>query len=154
MFDLSTPTATNITIVADNTVFNVTEPDEGENTTVTTCFTTTIEEPLMNEAVFGFRESLDSTASIGSDLIISPPFLTLPANMNGTFTRCITFEVIGDDTVEFDEEAVLEVTPVVGVTNVVFEQGADLVRISISEDDGKCPAISAKKCTFTYIQHS
>lgn len=122
--------------------FNITELDEGENITVTVCFSAIVSEVLNRDAVFEFVDTSNESvaiASLYSDFIygFSPRLLTVPRNFTGLFQRCLDFIVLGDDLIEFDEVIALVVQPLNGIDSVVYPLNSESLRINIFDNDGQ-----------------
>ena len=121
--------------------FNVTEPDEGQNTAVRVCFSAQVAVALGREALFGFLNvnTPMEMASPDYDFVygFSPRFLIIPADLTGTFQKCVNFIVLGDDMVEPDEVIARDIAPLNPLDRVEYPPGSNSVRINILDNDGK-----------------
>ena len=121
---------------------NVTEPDIGQSTTVTGCFSVNLTQPrTMNHSFELFVLSPNSTASLGSDFFPSLPFLTIPAaDFNeSVYTTCVDIIIVfGDSLAEVSpgyEVVVYAIRPLAPQDGVVYPQDRDSVVIYIYEGD-------------------
>ena len=121
--------------------FDITEPDEGQNVTVRVCFSAQVAVALGREALFGFLNVSTSMemASPDYDFVygFSPHFLIIPANLTGTFQKCVNFIVLGDDMVEPDEVIARDIAPLNPLDRVEYPSGSNSLRIYIADNDGK-----------------
>ncbi len=115
---------------------NIFEPDAGDNSTVTACFSADISLPITSDAIFDFSISPISTADEFNDYIILggpfffSPSLVIPSGFNGSFFTCIDALILGDNELEGIEVAVFEVQPRSPRDLVIFPLGSTL-RITI-----------------------
>ena len=119
---------------------NVTEPDVGQTTTVTGCFSASLTQPRMMSHFFEFVLSPDSTASLGADFFPNiSSILTIPASFNESlFSACVDFIILGDNIPENSPEvAVYTIRPLALPDSVVYSQGRDSLVINIFDNDGK-----------------
>jgi hypothetical protein len=134
----------NVTLVLKTAEFNVTEPDDGNNVTVTLCFSAEVNEPLDRSAVFGLSNITDTNtsmprniATLNSDYDFKPRSVVIPTNFLGLFQECVNFTVFGDDMVEANEVIALDVQPVNYLDRFTYPPGSDSIRINIEDNDGK-----------------
>lgn len=126
--------------MAQDPVLNVTEPDEGENITVTSCFQANVTRPRRRAAIFEISFLNSSTADLVSDFAtnrIANPYIVVPVDFSGLFIECVILEVIGDNMIEEDEVIEYDVEPVAdrdSVENIMG--GAGLLRVNIFDNDG------------------
>lgn len=112
---------------------SVTEPDSGESTLVTGCFSANLTQPQIMNHMFELRVSPNSTADIGSDYYFntSSQFLTVPAGVS-MYTTCVDVTVIGDYVAEVTELIIVTVVPLLPHDSVAYPQD---VRIFIFDND-------------------
>ena len=119
---------------------NVTEPDAGQTTTVTGCFSANLTQPRMMDHSFEFVLSSLSTASPGLDFFpnLSSPLLTIPASFTGSvYATCLDVLILGDNTPEVSPEvAVYTLRPLAPQDSVVYPLGRNSLVINIFDNDG------------------
>jgi hypothetical protein len=115
-------------------VINVTEPDDGMNATVSSCFQANITRSRRRAAVFGLTFLNFSTAYSGSDFIVdhSPNFV-IPAGFSGLFMECVNISIIGDNIFEENEVIEYTITPISNGPSVNF---SGPLRVIIFNNDG------------------
>ena len=119
--------------------FNVTEPSDGQNTTVTVCFSASLTQPRTMNHSFQFTFSSNSTARLNFDFSpIDTPFLNIPTSFNGTvYMACLNFLIIGDGVPEVSPEVVeYTIIPLELQDSVVYAQGRNSIVINIFDSDG------------------
>ena len=116
---------------------NVTEPDGGEFTTVTGCFTANLSQPRAVDHSFQFVLSDMSTAtSLDFFPNISSPILTIPAGViDSAYTTCIDVVIIGDNVPEPTEFVFYDVVPFLMSDSVVYPGRASRITITIFDND-------------------
>ena len=118
---------------------NVTEPDVGQNTTVTGCFSANLTQPLMMNHSFEFVLSANSTARFGVDFLPNiSSVLTIPANFSRSlFSACVDITIFGDNIPEINPEVVVyTIRPLALQDSVVYPLGANSLVINIFDSDG------------------
>ena len=127
-------------------VADVLEPDSGENTTVTGCFSAEISPRLERDAIFNFFTLFSSTALEFVDYVVeggnffNGSSLIIPSDFFGSFFTCISLVILGDDEVESVEEAIFALDASSPCDRVSFPDdlpntGALVIRIF--DNDGK-----------------
>ena len=118
----------------------MTEPDEGENVTVSLCFSAELTEPLSRNASFTFYITNRTTAILGEHFLFSTdtPILTIPAYSDPcVFTFCTNITILGDN--EFmsgDRRIIINVTALSPFDRVYFSNGTEFLVVTINENDG------------------
>ena len=99
-------TTMSVMLEATVTSETVIEPEIPDTSTVVTCLTANVSQPLRRAAVFEIIQLTNiTTATIRRDFItnITSTFVVIPATFTGTFMRCINFTILGDFLEEEDE---------------------------------------------------
>ena len=124
------------------------EPDAGDITVVTGCFSAEIGRSLDSDAIFDFSISPASTAEefadhiiLGRDFFFNPS-LIIPAGFNGSFFTCIDILIFGDDEPENVEIAGFEIIPRSQCNLVIFPPGSNSTILSIIIFENNCELIS------------
>ena len=109
MMPLKRSLGPNVSLVAVDAELSVTEPDPGDSSSITQCFTADLIEPLDSDAFIPLILSTASTtATQGTDFLLNTSVLILPANFTGEFITCVEFEVFSDEIAEGNESIVFE----------------------------------------------
>lgn len=118
-----------------NSLSVIMEPDEGENVTVTSCFTSQLREPLFRDAVFLFNVSNMTTAT---NFIFSTasPVLVIPAQTS-YFVFCADVTIFGNDVFDGNRRIIINVTAVSPFDRVSFSNFTGALIVYIVEDDSK-----------------
>ena len=120
MMPLKCSLGPNVSLVAVDAELSVTEPDPGDSSSITQCFTADLIEPLDSVAFFPLILSTASTtATQGADFLLNTSVLTLPSNFTGQFITCVEFEVFSDEIAEGNETIVFEASSQVTSSFVV-----------------------------------
>lgn len=127
-----------LTLVVLDSVINVTEPDERENITLTSCFQADVQETRRRAAVFELRFLNSSTADLYSDFFNSTSYIIVPAGFNGFFMECVDTTIVGDNSIEEDEVIEYELLPLSELDFLQYPNASTSpLRIYISDNDGK-----------------
>jgi hypothetical protein len=113
-------------------VINVTEPDDGMNVTVSSCFQANVTRSRRRAAVFVLTFLNSSTAYQGSDFNVDVPYFVIPVGFSGLFMECVNISITGDDNAEEDEVFEYSVTPMSSRDTV----GISALRVNIFDNDG------------------
>lgn len=128
-----------ITLIVSNSMFTVVEPDDGESHVVEICFTAHVTRRITSSYYFEFILLSQTTARVRTDLL--PLGLEIPSGFMGTYMRCISLVIIGDDTPGASETVVYLIRPLSIFDQVVLPNNAtfDLLRVNIidNDDDGE-----------------
>ena len=109
MMPLKCSLGPNVSLVVVDAELSVTEPDPGDSSSITQCFTADLIEPLDSDAFIPLILSTASTtATQSADFLLNTSVLILPANFTGEFITCVEFEVFSDEIAEGNETIVFE----------------------------------------------
>jgi hypothetical protein len=122
-----------LSLMAQDPVINVTEPDDGMNVTVSSCFQANVTRTRRRAAVFALVILNTSTAYSGSDFSEYTPYIVIPAGFSGLFTECVNISITGDNIIEEDEVIEYDVEPMSDRDTVSF---SDPLRVNIFDNDG------------------
>ena len=111
---------------------SVMEAGFGNLTSVISCFSVNLSQPLIRSALFEFALSELSTAVPGFDFNINTSLIIVPGDFIGEFFTCVNFTIFGDFLLESNETIVYEIVPRVTVDTVVFP---GVIRIDILDND-------------------
>ena len=105
-----------VTLIVENPVIQIKEPNNGEYKTVEVCYTANITSPLDRDAVFDLILTPTSTANNGTDFYLTTTTpVIIESDFSGTFSGsgsggvvsgCIHLVVIGDEEDEADTETI------------------------------------------------
>ena len=132
--------ADSITLEVLNSLENITEGGRGQETAVSFCFRSVIQQPLINVITFGLIESNnDTTSMIGVEFYpnVTVPDIVIPQGFSGIFTECIDIVVVGDNVVEENEVIVYDVVSFSGREIVRFPGSSESLVINVLDDDGE-----------------
>jgi len=127
----------------DPAIIYVTEPDNGENTTVTFCLRALVNTTVNRLTMISFQLRFSpvlSTAEFGSDFFatFSTANITIPTNFSGEFLRCFNLTIIGDDVIESNEVITYNLSALSPLDLVNVSQ----VTVHILNNDGKFSQLS------------
>ena len=131
MFDFSY-FSTGISLVILNPEQSVMEAGLGNVTSVTSCFSVNLSQPLIRGALFELDLLGQSTAEPGFDFIINSSLIFVPGDFIGVFFTCINFTIFGDLLLEGNETIVYDIVPRVDVDTVAVP---GVIRIDILDND-------------------
>lgn len=118
--------------MASAAVFNITEPDEGEEVNTLVCFEAMVDIPRRRDAVFQFAISnLTTFTSVNFSAN-----LMIPMDFVGLFNSCLNLTLVGDSIVESNTAFTVEVLPLSDRDTVQFPQGADSLIFNVFDNDG------------------
>ena len=110
----------------------VEEADLGDTSTVISCFSANLSQPLNRVASFQLILSGQSTASFGFDFVINTTSIVVPGNFVGEFVTCVNFTIFGDIMFESNETIVYDVQTEVSIDEVLFP---GTIRVDILDND-------------------
>jgi hypothetical protein len=120
--------------MAQDPVIYVTEPNDGTNVTVSSCFQANVTRPRRRAAMFVLTFLNTSTAYQGLDFIVERAlYIAIPAGFSGVFTECVNISILGDNIIEGDEVIEYSVMPM-SDRDLVDISGP--LRVNILDNDG------------------
>ena len=135
MTSISDPSLT-LVIALSFTLFNITEPDEGETVGIEVCFEASVDLPRRTDAIFALLISNSTTANV-ADFSIQPS-LIIPTGFGGFYNQCVEIDIFGDNRFESSELIVVEVRPLAEGDRVQFpEESSESLQVNIIDNDGK-----------------
>ena len=121
-----------ITVVLDldiertNTQTTLNEPPTGDFADVDVCVTAQLDRPVERLVLFEYYFANLSTATPPTDVVVrrqrsyDPEDFFIEPGFNGTYRRCITVVVIGDDIPERNETAIMVFAPLSNLDRLDF----------------------------------
>jgi hypothetical protein len=138
-------------LMVQDPVINATEPNDGTNVTVSSCFQANVTRPRRRAAMFVLTFLNSSTAYEGLDFIVEHvSYIAIPGGFSGVFTECVNISITGDNIIEGDEVIEYSVMPM-SDRDMLDISGP--LRVNIFDNDGMYLRVIWHYFRHTGLQH-